>query len=166
MRLKALFLVFLIVLLVIPVVQGEDALDWYTKGQYALGLGNYAEALTNFNNALALDKNYASALSGKAVALNGLGNYDEAVIAAEKAIVIKPSDQVALNARAFGLLKSGRYSESITAYDTLFSVGFVRADAFCNQGYAYLMLNQSENAVISYEKCTTIDPSNQDGWNQ
>jgi tetratricopeptide (TPR) repeat protein len=28
------------------------------------------------------------------------------------------------------------------------------------------MLNKSANAVISYEKCTTIDPANLDGWNQ
>jgi tetratricopeptide (TPR) repeat protein len=28
------------------------------------------------------------------------------------------------------------------------------------------MLNKSDNAVTSYEKCTTIDPTNVDGWNQ
>jgi tetratricopeptide (TPR) repeat protein len=28
------------------------------------------------------------------------------------------------------------------------------------------MLNKSVNAVTSYEKCTAIDPSNQDGWHQ
>ncbi len=88
-------------------VHAEDALDWYTKGQYALGLGNYADALTNFDKALAVDKNYGPALAGKAVALNGLGNYADAIIAADRAIAIKSSDQTALNARAFGLLKTG-----------------------------------------------------------
>ena len=65
MKSKALCLVFLIGLLCIPVVSAEDALDWYTKGQYALTAGNYAEALTYYNNALALDSKYGSALSGK-----------------------------------------------------------------------------------------------------
>ena len=86
MKSKALFLVFLLTLLVIPVVHAEDAVDWYTKGQYALSLGNYADALTNFDKALAVDRNFVPALSGKAVALNGLGNYTEAIIAAERAI--------------------------------------------------------------------------------
>ena len=49
------------------------------EGQYALTAGNYAEALTYYNNALALDSKYGSALSGKAVALNGLLRYTEAI---------------------------------------------------------------------------------------
>ena len=134
MKSKALFLVFLVILLAIPVVHAEDAIDWYTKGQYALGLGNYADALTNFDRALALDKNYAPALAGKAVALNGQGNFADAIIAADAALALKSSDPTALNARASGLLNTGRYSEAVTAYDTLFSVGFVRSDAYCNQG--------------------------------
>ncbi len=73
MKSKIVFLVLLIVFLLIPAAHAEDSLDWYTKGQYALSFGNYAEALTYFNNAIALDKNFAPALSGKAVALNGLG---------------------------------------------------------------------------------------------
>ena len=115
-----------------------------TKGQYAVMVGNYADALTYYNNALAVDKNYAPALSGKAVALNSLGRYNEAISAADAALAIKSSDQIALNARAFGLLKSGRYAEAVTAYDALFLAGYVRADAYCNQGYAYLMLNKSD----------------------
>ena len=106
-------------------------------------VGNYADALTYYNNALALDPKYAPALSGKAVALNGLGKYTDAVNAADAALAIKPSDQNALNARASGLFQLGRYAESVTAYDTLFLVQNNRADAYCNQGYAYLMLNKS-----------------------
>ena len=65
MKSKVVFLIFLLIILLIPVAQAEDALDWYTKGQYAIGLGNYADALTYFDNALALDKNYATGLIGK-----------------------------------------------------------------------------------------------------
>src|SRR5665647_704704 len=114
MKSKALFLIFLLILLFIPVVQAEDALDWYTRGQNAAMVGNYADALTYYNNALALDQNYAPALSGKAVALNNMGRYDEAINSADAAIAIRSSDQTALNARAYGLLKSGRYEDTIT----------------------------------------------------
>ena len=138
MKSKVVFLIFLLIILLIPVVQAEDALDWYTKGQYAIGLGNYADALTYFDKALALDKNYAPALSGKAVAFNSMGKYTDAIASADAAIAIKPTDQSALNARAYGLLMSGQYAESVTAYDRLFLTGYVRSDAYCNQGYAYL----------------------------
>ena len=167
MKSKVVFLIFLLVILLIPVVQAEDALDWYTKGQYAIGLGNYADALTYFDNALALDKNYGLALSGKAVAFNSMGKYTDAIASADAAIAIKPADQTALHARACtdcsGL---GQYADSVTAYDRLFSTGYVRSDAYCNQGYAYLNLNKSDDAVANYEKCLKIDPKNLDGWNQ
>ena len=39
MKSKALFLVFLLILVVIPAVHAEDAVDWYTKGQYATWAG-------------------------------------------------------------------------------------------------------------------------------
>ena len=74
MKSKLVFLILLLIILLIPVAQAEDSLDWYTKGQYAIGLGNYADALTYFDQALALDKNYVPALSGKAVAFTKTGN--------------------------------------------------------------------------------------------
>ena len=63
MKSKVIVLAFLLIFLLIPVVHAEDALEWYTKGQYAVTLGNYADALTYYNNALSVDKNYAPALT-------------------------------------------------------------------------------------------------------
>ena len=71
MRSKTIILVVLLAILAIPCVHAEDAQDWYTKGQNAATVGNYADALTYYNNALALDTNYASAMAGKAATLNG-----------------------------------------------------------------------------------------------
>ena len=73
MKPKALFLLLLLCLLIVPVVTAEDVLEWYTKGQYALTVGDYSAAVTYYNNALALDQNYASALAGRAIALNMAG---------------------------------------------------------------------------------------------
>ena len=41
--------------------------------------GDYTDALVYFNNAIALDKNFAPAFSGKAVALNAVGKYAHAL---------------------------------------------------------------------------------------
>ena len=89
MRSKIIILVVLFAILAIPAVHAEDAQEWYTKGQNAAIVGNYADALTYYNNALALDKNFASAMAGKAMALNELGNYESAVNLSEQALAIK-----------------------------------------------------------------------------
>ncbi len=166
MKSKALYIVLLLSLLLVPAVNAEDALDLYTRGQYALTTGDYASALTYFDNAIALQSNYAAALSAKSVTLNFLQRYADAVSTADQAIALRPSDQNALNARAYGLFNLGRYAEAVTAYDALFATQALRADAYCNQGYAYSMLNNSASALVSYDKCTALDPNNADSWNQ
>ena len=107
MRSKTIILVVLFAILAIPCVHAEDAQDWYTKGQNAAIAGNYADAITYYNNALALDKNFAAAMAGKAAASNELGKYGDAVTFSEQALAIKSEDPNALNARAYALYKLG-----------------------------------------------------------
>ena len=128
-------------------------------------MGNYELAITYYDNALALDTQFASAYAAKAAALNALGQYTDALSAAQQALAIK-SDTTATNARAFALFKLGRYQESIDAYNQLFTVQTNQADAYCNQGYAYFQVNQSDNALADYNQCLALSPYNLDGWNQ
>ena len=165
MQKKTLILILLAFFLVIPAVHAEDALEWTTRGQASLDAGDYAGALNYFNNALALDKNYASALAGKAVALDALQDYTNALSAANQALAIRSLDQNALSARAFALFKLQDYNGSVTAYDTLFTVQINHPDAYCNQGYAYMQLNRAGDAITPYKQCTLLDPLNIMAWN-
>ena len=54
----------------------------------------------------------------------------------------------------------------VTAYDAFFAIQAGRAEAYCNQGYSYRMLNNSASALIAYDKCTSLDTGIVDGWNQ
>ena len=166
MQTKALILVLILALLSIPVVHAESASDWYTDGQNALVVGNYPGALTYFNNALAIDNSSASAMAGKAAALNGLGNYTDAIPWAEAALTYRAADPNALNARAFALYRLGQYNASVTAYNTLLAVQNNNKDAYCNEGYAYTFMNQSENAISLFNQCLVFDPSNLEILNQ
>ena len=108
MRSTILILILLFSLLLVPAVLAEDPMEWYTKAQNALTVGDYSTAVTYYNNALQLDKNYAPAYAGRAAALNMLGKYTEAIASADSALALKSMDPVALNARALGLFKLGR----------------------------------------------------------
>jgi tetratricopeptide (TPR) repeat protein len=164
MKSKMLIPVLLVVFLLIPAVLAEDTSEWNTYGQAALNAGKYADAIRFFDNALAQDKTYVSALTGKATALNALGQYDAALDTANQSLAFRSQDPNAMNARAYALFELGRYNESIDAYNTLFTVQLNHADAYCNQGSAYLMVNEPEGAVESYTKCTSLDPLNFMAW--
>jgi tetratricopeptide (TPR) repeat protein len=165
MRSKTIILVILLAMLAIPVVHAEDSQDWYIKGQNAATAGNYADAISYYNKALTLDKNYASAMAGMAAASNSLGKYEDALTLSEQALALRGSDPTALNARAFALFNLGRYDEAVSAYDKLFTVQNNNVDAYCNQGYAYLQMKEYDAAILPYDRCTAIDPYNFMSWN-
>ena len=54
MRYTILILSLLVLLLFMPAVQAEDTNEWTALGNSALDAGKYSDALTYFNNALAL----------------------------------------------------------------------------------------------------------------
>ena len=166
MRSKLLVIGLLLAVLVIPAVQAEDANEWTVRGWAALDAKQYSTALTYFNNAVALDKNSASAFSGKAATLNAQGDYTGALDAATSTLAINAKNDKALNARAYAHFKLQQYNESVIAYDTLFAVVDVNTpDAYCNQGYAYWMLNRTDGAVVAYKKCTAFNPTDIMSWN-
>jgi tetratricopeptide (TPR) repeat protein len=166
MRSQFFLLLLFIAFLLVPVVYAEDALEWTTKGQNAAVTGSYDVAIRYYDNALGLDPKYASALSGKAAALNALGNYADALKNADAALSIRESDPVALNARALALFGIGNYNDAVKAYDRLFTVQVNKGDAYCNQGYAYLVLEKYDNSVTAYDRCTALDPLNFMSWNR
>ncbi len=58
-----------------------------------------------------------------------------------------------------------RWSEAVTAYDTMFAFQPNLPVPYCNQGYAYMQLNNSASAIVSYKKCTSLDTTNLMEWN-
>jgi len=158
-------ILLVIILILIPAVAAEDSLEWYTKGQNAATVGNYADAVTYYNNALSLDPSYALALSGKAVALNALGQYSGALDAANKALTIRTSAD-AQNARAYALYKLGRYDEAVAAYVNLTATVTNNADAYRNLASSYFQTGNPDAALKAYARATNLDPHNADTWNQ
>ncbi|HNX18098.1 MAG TPA: tetratricopeptide repeat protein [Methanoregula sp.] len=158
-------LLLLIIFILVPAVAAEDPLDWCSKGENAVKLGNYEEALTDYNNALAIDPSYVYALSGKAVVLNELGRYSEALDAANQALAIR-TDSETLNAKAYALYKLGRYDEAIVAYEKLTTTVTNNAEAYCNLASSYENTGNTDAALNAYKKCTNLDPHNADAWNQ
>lgn len=157
--------VLILVFLLVSAVSAEDALEWYTKGQNAAKSGNYADAVTYYDNAVSVDSNYATAYAGKAIALNALGQYSAALDAANKALSIRTLSD-ALGARANALYNLGQYNDAIAAYVNYTARVTNQADAYCNLADAYVQVNRSDQAVIAYAKCTNLNSIDPLIWNR
>jgi tetratricopeptide (TPR) repeat protein len=155
----------LIVIFLIPAVAAEDATEWYTKAQNAVANGDYTDALTYYNNAIALNPTYDAAYAGDAAALNALGQYSSALTAANQALAIR-SSPTALGAQADALFYLGQYNDAIGAYVNYTSIVTNQANAYCNLAYSYVQVNDSAQALTTYSQCTNLDPSDPLIWNQ
>ncbi|MFZ1898293.1 tetratricopeptide repeat protein [Methanoregula sp.] len=158
-------IVILIVILLVPVVAGEDATEWYTKAQNAAMNGDYTDAVTYYNNAIALNPTYDTAYAGEAVALNELGQYSAALTAANQALAIRTSP-TALGARADALFYLGQYNDAIGAYTNYTAVVFNQASGYCNLAYSYVQENNTALALTAYSQCTHLNPGNPLVWDQ
>jgi tetratricopeptide (TPR) repeat protein len=155
----------LILLLLIPAVAAEDAMEWYTKAQNAATNGDYTDAVTYYTNSIAVNPSYDAAYAGEAAALNALGQYSAALTAANQALAIRTST-TALGARADALFYLGQYNDAIGAYTNYTAVVTNQESAYCNLAYSYVMVNNSAQALTTYSQCTNLNPNDPLIWNQ
>ena len=64
-----------------PIITGATAYS---------GLGNYKQAIEDYDRAIEIKPGYAEAYINRGVAYNGLGNYRQAIEDLNRAIEIKP----------------------------------------------------------------------------
>jgi tetratricopeptide (TPR) repeat protein len=149
-------ILILIVIFLVPAVTAEDAIEWYTKAQNAAMNQDYTDAVTYYNNAIALNPSYDAAMDGEAVALNALGQYSQALSFANQALAIR-SSPTALGARADALFYLGQYNDAIGAYQNYTQVITNQYSAYCNLAYSYVQENNTAQALASYAQCTNLN---------
>src|SRR5919197_6464229 len=92
------------------------------KGLDLINSGDYSEAITYFDKALAMNSSNVNALNNKAFALYSLGNYSEAISYYDKALAIEPDDATVLNNKGLVLYSLGSYYEAIKYIDKALAI--------------------------------------------
>src|SRR5215831_9566138 len=78
------------------VPRSKDFLTPYYKGMAYLNAGNYTEAISYFDKALAINPNYSLALYNKGAALYKLGIYNESIAYFDRVLALQPTNALAL----------------------------------------------------------------------
>lgn len=94
-----------------------NSVTCYKHGETLANLGEYAEALASFNQAIALQPNDDAAWVFRGVVLIHLGQYQEALLSCDRAIQICPTHAEAWTFRGVALHRLGRYPEAYASYD-------------------------------------------------
>jgi tetratricopeptide (TPR) repeat protein len=163
MRTPEPLIIVLFVLTFAFIVPGVPAYSLDAESSFANGLNlintsNYTEAVSAFDEALALEPSYYEALNGKADALNRNGNYSGALGASNESLAINGSYAEGWINRGYILYNLGWYDEELDAYDKAISIDPKNANAWFNRGYALAARGKYDAALQAFDKVGAIDP--------
>jgi TolB-like protein/Flp pilus assembly protein TadD len=161
-----------------PIVQ-PSALDHILRGR-ALYLGqaptreNYAGQITQFERALALDPNSATAQSLLAATLiarvlDGMAESHDSDIAraeelVDRALTVFPRGALPHYAKAQVLRARKRFAEAIPEYETVIALDHNWVFATAVLGFCKLMTGSVEDAIVAQERAIRLSPRDPSIW--
>ncbi len=136
------------------------------QGNNLLDRHQPAIALSKFQNAINMQRNYVPAWIGRGNALFTLGRLPGALGAYEKALSLQPDNPKILNNIAKILYQQGNYEEALQFHQQVLKLDPKNAEAFSGEGLAYIGLQQFEKAIESFAEAQKLKPDEPTVWLQ
>ena len=144
---------------------GDKTVDfWLNKGGSLAALGRHEDAISCYDQDLAIDPRDALAWSNKGASLADLGRQEEALSCYHQALAIDPRDARAWSNKGVALVDLGRQEEALSCYDKALAIDPRDAGTWSNKGVALAALGQQEEGIFCYDQALTIDPRSEQVW--
>ena len=109
-------------------------------------IGNFEQALREFNEAIRLDPRHARAYSHRGRTYYNLGQHQRAAQDFDRSITLDPQDSQAYIDRGYLFLNQGQLREAIDDFDSAISVNDNLAQAYANRALGYSLLGNDVHA--------------------
>ncbi len=136
----------------------ETAEDWFNQGLEQANLGNWSNAIADWEQALTIDPQLASAWHNRGSALAMIGNYEEALNSYDRALEITPNDHQIINARGSALYGLQRWQEALECWQQVLEADDNFYQAWYNRGSTLENLGETQAAIACYQKALGIVP--------
>jgi Tfp pilus assembly protein PilF len=141
----------------------DEAQTRTARGQTLAKSGQTAEALDEFNRAVALDPYNAQALYGRALIYQANNEHDFAIADFSAASGLNPQKAEPLLGRAISYLAVGKVKEAAADLDEASEADPHNAQVWTTRGLAYERLGDKVKAAASYTKAMALRP-HAAGW--
>lgn len=142
-----------------PVSAGDmSRIDYYNLAVDYANAGNFEEALSAADSAIAMDENFTLAYTTKAGILNAMDRYDEALESAGKATEIRPDQPEGWVNMASALIGLERYEEAIEASENAIEADPESVEGYITKGTALGELGRYDEEIAVSEKALDISP--------
>ena len=137
----------------------------FLLGGLRLQQGRSAEALVDFDRAIALKPDYADAHSSRGVALIFMRRFEESLRCFDRTLVLDPNLADAHVARGRVLRELKRFAEALESYDKAIALRPLQPELFYNRGMVYLELQRREEALADFDRALGLKADYVDAWN-
>jgi tetratricopeptide (TPR) repeat protein len=136
----------------------RDPIYFSNLGAVLSDQGKHAEAVANFDQALALSPDHAEAFNNRGNALKNLRRFDDALASYDRALALKPDYAEAYNNRGNMLAQLKRFEEALTSFERAYAL---RPDsvALSNSGNALKELGRYDEALVNFDKALGLSPA-------
>ena len=146
------------------------ASNYFQRGNFRSALEDYKGAIKNFDEAIKINPNDASAYTNRGIIKNHLGqqtqdanakrkNYEEAIQDYDKAIKLNPKFASAYANRGIVKTDLGRNEEAIKDYDKAIKINPKYTIAYNNRGFAKFELGKHEEAIKDFDEAIETNPN-------
>jgi Flp pilus assembly protein TadD len=136
----------------------SEAQSHTARGQTLAKSGQSAEALEEFNRAVALDPYNAQALYGRALIYQAGNEHEFAIADFSAASGLNPQKAEPLLGRAISYLALGKTRQAAADLDEASQADPNNAQIWTTRGQAYERLGDKANAAASYTKAVALRP--------
>jgi tetratricopeptide (TPR) repeat protein len=145
--------------LAIPVgadTPSEVAMTWVQKGDNYVAQENYAEAISAYEQAIAIDPYNSSVWNRLGLAQMKSGRNEDAVVSFEKAVGLDPYYSAAWNNKGDAQTLLGRFSEAVQAYDRALAINSNDIHALVKKGNNLQEMGNPGEAMKIYEEVVRL----------
>ena len=144
-----------------PLAEGNRSISaetYFTWGNTKYDLGNYKGAIADYDSAIRLKPDHATAYNNRGNAKDELGQHVAAIADYDTAIRLKPDHATAFYNRGLAKHNLGQYFAAIADFDSAIRLEPDDATAYNNRGIAKNDLGQHVAAIADYDTAIRLKP--------
>lgn len=126
--------------------------------------GDYGKAITELEQAVALEPDNADAYTNLALSYFENGDYAKAADAWSEVIRLKPGDGDAYYERGISRFNLKQYEDAIADLTVAIDADSTRANAFRVRGKAYAFSEDCETAIDDFTQAIALDPASDEAY--
>lgn len=121
-------------------------------------LGEFDEAIDDYQHALRIKPKWAEAYLGLGFALLDKQDFAGAIDHFSRAIKLKPALVTAHHARGTAFMKQGRMESAVVDFTNVLKLDPRMAEAYANRGLALMVMGREAEAKTDLNKCLELKP--------